>query len=420
MRILFLGCLFDRQEENNLLNKSKIGLSGAVNTYQWNLINGLEKILKTPVDIINVLSVGTYPKYFKDIILRTKRWSHSPGAHDLEIGSPNLPLLKQAIRTILCKNAVKEWIENAGDNNRIIVYSTYLPYLLAVKKLPINIKMTLIVTDLPEYYDLTDSSNTIMKSIRAIYNRLIYASLKRIDSFVILTEQMKVPLNIGERPYIVIEGLVDGGYNTQFTEVELNKKIILYTGALNYRFGIGNLLEAFKSIDNKDYQLWICGSGEAVEEIISMSKVDNRVKYFGYVTKNEINKLQQQATLLINPRTNEGEYTKYSFPSKTMEYMLSGKPVLMYKLDGVPDEYDQYLNYINGSEPKDIADRLMEICEKPQSELDDFGQKAREFVLENKNSEVQAKKIIDMLNEDKILEKNLFSQNGNSISFIPK
>jgi len=80
-----------------------------------------------------------------------------------------------------------------------------------------------------------------------------------------------------------------------------------------------------------------------------------------------------------------------------MEYILSGKPVLMYKLDGVPDEYDQYLYYINGSEPKDIADRIMEVCEKPQSELDDFGQKARQFVLENKSSEIQAKKIIDMI-----------------------
>jgi glycosyltransferase involved in cell wall biosynthesis len=398
LRILFLGCLFDQQEENNLLKKSKIGLSGAVNTYQWNLINGLDKILKRPVDIINVLSVGTYPKYFRDIILRTKRWSHSPGAHDLEIGSPNLPLLKQVIRTILCKNAVKRWIKNAGDNNRIIVYSTYLPYLLAVKKLPINIKITLIVTDLPEYYDLTDSSNTKMKSIRAIYNRLIYASLKRIDSFVILTEQMKVPLNIGERPYVVIEGLVDDEHNTRCTEVlESTEKVLLYTGTLNYRFGIGNLLEAFKCIDKKDYKLWICGSGEAAEEIVSVSKADNRVKYFGYVTKNEIYKLQKQATLLINPRANDGEYTKYSFPSKTMEYMLSGKPVLMYKLDGIPDEYDQYLYYINGSEPKDIADRIMEICEQPQSELDDFGQKARKFVLENKNSEVQAKKIIDMI-----------------------
>jgi len=69
MRVLFLGCLFDKQEEQVLLNKSKIGLSGAVNTYQWNLIRGLETMLNRPVDIINVLPVGTYPFYFKDIML---------------------------------------------------------------------------------------------------------------------------------------------------------------------------------------------------------------------------------------------------------------------------------------------------------------------------------------------------------------
>lgn len=99
----------------------------------------------------------------------------------------------------------------------------------------------------------------------------------------------------------------------------------------------------------------------------------------------------------MNPRTNDGEYTKYSFPSKTMEYLLSGKLVLMYKLDGVQDEYDQCLYYINGNDPKDIAHRIMEVCEKSQSKLDDFGEKAKQFVLENKNSVVQAKKIIDMI-----------------------
>lgn len=398
LRILFLGCLFDEHEENILLKKSKMGLSGSAHTYQRNLIKGLDTIIRTPVDIINVLPVGTYPKYFNDIILRTKRWSHSQGANDLEIGSVNLPLLKQISRAISCKKAINKWLTDGGDDNGIIIYSTYWPFLQAVKYIPANVKITLIVTDLPEYYDLTASSNQIKKSLRAIYNHFVYASLRRIDCFVILTEYMKEPLGSGERPYIVIEGLVGDDHSTHYTEVhEAIEKVILYTGTLNYKFGIVNLLEAFRFIEKEDYELWICGSGEAENEIISMSKVDNRIKYFGYVSKNEIYELQQKATLLINPRTNDGEYTMYSFPSKTMEYMLSGKPVLMYKLDGVPDEYDQYLYYINGSEPRDIADIIMEVCEKPQGELDDFGQKAREFVLENKNSEVQAKKIIDMI-----------------------
>jgi len=77
--------------------------------------------------------------------------------------------------------------------------------------------------------------------------------------------------------------------------------------------------------------------------------------------------------------------------------MLSGKPVLMYKLDSIPDEYDPYLYYVEGNLSSDIANKIIEICEKPQSELDSFGLKARQFVLENKNSQVQAKKIVDMI-----------------------
>ena len=44
----------------------------------------------------------------------------------------------------------------------------------------------------------------------------------------------------------------------------------------------------------------------------------------------------------------------------------------------------------------------MEICEQPQSELDDFGQKARKFVLENKNSEFkQNNRHDEMINKQK-------------------
>lgn len=404
MKVLFLGCLFNQKEEKYLMQKSRIGLQGATNTYQWNIIKGLDKILERPVDILNVLPVGTFPKYFNNLMLKTKKWSHLQNANDLEIGSINVVFLKQIKRTISCKMAIKKWLKDNDDNDKsIIIYSTYLPFLQAIKKIPDDVNITLIVTDIPEYYDLAASNSWTKKILRLINNNFIYKSLKRVDNFVILTEQMKELLSIGKRPYIVIEGLVDSDNiitgNNEGAKV--NKKIILYTGTLNFKFGIMDLINGFSLIDKTQYELWICGSGEAEKEIINRVKSDSKIKYLGYVTKKEIYDLQQKATILINPRTNYGEYTKYSFPSKTMEYMLSGTPVLMYKLDGIPDEYDLYLYYINDNQPKNFANRIMEICEKPQSELDDFGEKARQFVLENKNCMVQAKKIIDMINETK-------------------
>lgn len=400
LKLLFLGILFKIKEENMILKKSKKGLANAANTYQWQLINGLESILNRTIDIVTVLPVGTYPRHYSDLILKTKMWEKVNGMNILEVGSINLLFVKQVTRYFLTNKVVVRWINENKQNNQlnILIYSTYLPYLLVTYFIDRKVKVILVVTDLPEHYDYSPVTK-FRQMLRLFNNKMIYKLLKRIDGFVILTEQMKDKLSIGHRPYVVIEGLVSA---EQGTEVQCNrsiddKKVILYSGSINNTFGINNLLDAFMSISKNNYELWICGDGEAKQSVIEKSKIDSRIKFMGYVLKKEIYKLQQQATLLVNPRTNEGEYTKYSFPSKTMEYMLSGKPVLMYKLDGVPDEYDKYLYYLRNNELNNMADKIIEICEKPKKELDEFGLKAKQFVLENKNAKVQAQKITDML-----------------------
>jgi glycosyltransferase involved in cell wall biosynthesis len=88
---------------------------------------------------------------------------------------------------------------------------------------------------------------------------------------------------------------------------------------------------------------------------------------------------------------------KYSFPSKTMEYMASGKPVVMYKLDGIPDEYDEYLFYADGSNGiEGLATKLKEVLNNYDSALVK-AECAKEFVLNNKNAKVQAKRILDFV-----------------------
>lgn len=403
MKILFLGTLFQKSEEKNILDKSNMGLQNQANTFQWLLINGLDSILSESLDIINVLPVGTYPKQYKDIILKDSKWFHAANSFDQEIGSINLPFLKQIIRTIRCRKAIRKWIKinRIHEELHIIIYSTYLPFLSAVYHIHKKIKITLVVTDIPEYDDLTLCNNFVRKVLRDIYNKRIYASMDRINSFILLTDYMRNPLKIGDRPYIVIEGITDI-YNfdlkRNISGFENNeKKIILYTGTLNYQFGIISLIKAFLLIDRSDYELWICGAGEAEAEIREIAQNDKRITCFGFLAKDKILELQYKATLLVNPRPNSGEYTKYSFPSKTMEYMASGKPVLMYKLDGIPEEYDKYLYYFENDDIISMKEKIIEICSKSNKELCEKGREARQWILNEKNNIKQSMKVIKML-----------------------
>lgn len=391
--MIMLGVLFPEEREKSIIENSKAGVSNAGNSFQWKVLRGLEQNLGKIPTIINVLPVGTWPKHYKVLNLQDQKWFYH-GVQCYEVGCINLPLMKQIIRTQRIKKLLKE-----NPDEEILLCTAYLPFLNAVGTLPKSCKVTAIITDIPEYYDMHRVS-FIRGLLRKMNNKLVYRYMKRVDRFVLLTEQMKEPLCVGERPYIVMEGICDS-QPAECGENDNDHLSILYAGRLNYRYGLGTLLDAFEQIQNDKLELWLCGSGEMEEEIKERAKKDSRIHFWGYLPHSEAVELQKKASILINPRTNEGEYTKYSFPSKTMEYMMSGKPTIMYKLDGVPDEYDQYLFYVQGDSVEALKETMESVCAMNQEERTGIAQSAQKFVAEQKNSTVQARRILELIREDK-------------------
>ena len=167
-----------------------------------------------------------------------------------------------------------------------------------------------------------------------------------MNGFILLTEQMNEVINLNKMPYVVIEGCSDSKMN-DLKNVEKNKKrIVLYSGKLSEKFGIKLLIEALKKIKQDDVELWIYGDGEAKDYVKEEAQKSNKIIYKGLVSNREVVEAQMQATLLINPRPTNQQYTKYSFPSKDIEYMASGTPMLTTILPGMPKEYCDYVYLI--------------------------------------------------------------------------
>ena len=157
------------------------------------------------------------------------------------------------------------------------------------------------------------------------------------------------------------------------------------------------LVEGFLLADLPDTRLLIYGPGDYVEELKEIAAKDPRVVYGGMLLSRQVVEQEQRATLLVNPRPTDEEYVKYSFPSKTMEYMASGTPVLTTDLPGMPREYLPYVNLIRQETPQGIAQALREVLTRPEEDLERQGREARRFVLEERNNVVQAEKILRML-----------------------
>lgn len=420
MKLLFLGLLYNREEETDILSRSLAGVQNAIMKYQWNLIDGLDQMLKESVTIYSCLPVGTYPKYYKKLFLPTKAWSHNGVSKDIEVGCINLPFIKQLHRFVVMKRLVEKWYKmNRSEDTAIMVYSLYLPYLrllYQLKKKYQKLLSCLIVTDLPNQYGFEASEPFIARYCKVFLERLIYRYAKAADSYVLVTEDMARPLDITEKPYVIVEGIAGCETYPITRNIAQSDTILLYSGTINERFGIDKLIKAFLGIPDDHIRLWICGVGDYEKQVREAADQDKRITYFGYLTSDAVRDLQKQATLLINPRTNEGFYTRYSFPSKTIDYMSTGRPVLCFKLDGIPQDYDNYLYYINDSSEEGIRSAILETVSKSREELDEFGKTARNYVLQNKNSRAQAEKIITLLQTPRyhVLQINITYQYGST------
>lgn len=85
------------------------------------------------------------------------------------------------------------------------------------------------------------------------------------------------------------------------------------------------------------------------------------VDYKRVVPNARVVNAKTKAKLLINLRPTHEAFTCYSFPSKNMEFMISGTPVLTTHLPGMPAEYHSFIYLFEGESVFDYARKITEV-----------------------------------------------------------
>ena len=145
------------------------------------------------------------------------------------------------------------------------------------------------------------------------------------------------------------------------------------------------------------YRLILCGSGPITEYINACAKTDSRIENLGRVSREDAVRLQKSVSLLVNPRQPNGGITRYSFPSKTMEYMSSGTPMIGYRLEGIPDEYFDFMVVPDDLSVEALTMAIEHELSMPEDCLSEKGEKAKKFIIENKSAKAQVSKIINFM-----------------------
>lgn len=396
MNILFIAKYYPDALFSEFAKYTKVGLDHAANNLHRALFQGFKEN-NQKIGILNAPILGSFPPYYKTPFVS----GYSSKEQSIKsLSFLNVSYIKRwDINRKMEKEALK-WCKNTKGKKVLIFYNfTALPILFNIKKKYPDVKACLLVTDLPEYMT---TDNSLLTRINKKISSLIFKENEEVynlvDGYVLLAPDMRERLLVGNKPWLHMEGI----YNPEADDIKVTKsteRTILYTGNICKRYGILNLLNAFEKIKDPNYRLWIRGNGDTLDEIKRRMAQDSRIKYFDRMSKKELMKLQKQATLLVNPVLSSQEFTRFFFPSKTLEYLASGTPTLMAPLKCMPKEYEEHLYYFNDESIEGIAQRIVEICEKTEIELNEKGERASVFIHQYKTPQPQVEKILSFLNK---------------------
>lgn len=371
--ILYISYATDNDVFNKLLNEGKINSGNAVQKFNDSIMRGLgkqEKLISLAVvgyGNCNAEKIEVKKNGIEYIVVKNRLGKLHKVWNVLYLWQEGKRIIKtERPRVILC-----DAIANSPNHiSKLLARLFHIPVIG-------------IVTDLPG--TMGGGTNALKKCGR----------MRGFDAYILLTEDMNIVVNPRNKPYIVVEGLCSPDIPAA-RQLSRYKKIIMYTGGIRKGVnGIEYFIEGFLKANIPGCELHFYGTGNLVTWIKKMSQSHPQIKYMGNVSTVEIVKRQRTADLLINPRPSNQEFCKYSFPSKTIEYMVSGVPVLMTRLPGVPKEYFDYVYVIEDESSDGVYKMLKKIYSMNEEKRYEFGMTAREFVLEKKSCFVQAKRIYD-------------------------
>ncbi len=384
--LAFVAACFPEEKLNDLIRRKDV-TDIAANVFGFKICRCLST-LNYRMTVINEHKTYRFPRS-KKLIVRKSIETYDDIIFD-SYAYLNIPFLDRASKERQIYTALKRIKPKV-----VVVYCMHTPYLRPVIKLKkqLGYKIVLVVPDLPEF--MLHPYKFPFNLIKQRDVRTLYQLAEFVDGFIVLTKYMKDRLPIKSKKVLVIEGIADAAVKQGVNEIIKHDNYILYAGTLSKEYGLPEFIEQYLD-SNIPERFYICGSGPYAEEIKTLAAKNPKIKYLGLVNRESLYALQKKACLLVNPRSRTDKYTKYSFPSKTLEYLVSGTPVMMERLDGIPDEYYKYIIEVVNSNWIDAL-RAFSLCDK--NELYDRAESALQYIIDNKTIQPQAKRIRAFIEE---------------------
>lgn len=326
------------------------------------------------------------------------------GINGVMLGFVNILLFKHITRLVACVLVVAPLIKRQRIG-WVFIHGLHTPYLLfGLLARLVGRHVAVVLTDPPGVVLATDSR--VVRLLKRLDAWLVGYFLQRVDAVFALAPDLVKRL-APDCPALVFPGILESTLDFPAVSKDLpagklsnaEPFTIVYAGGLSQAYGVGLLIDAVLGFaPGVGVRLKLYGRGDQEVRIRQLAAKDARIIYGGFVDAATLMPELCAADILINPRPTSELFSAQSFPSKLIEYLSTGRPVLTTRIASIPTDLKEHFFYIDNESAEGIQMAICALMEFSASDRAKKGKVARQFVQLNYSEAAIGRKIADFVN----------------------
>ncbi len=382
MNLLFVGTMVPEE-----IAQREKGISAAGNRFQQNLVRHLE-LAGHQVEICSFVSVPLSVESERVLDAYDCRGEEERKSDIITGGALNYVLAAERKRRIADIKRFRGVVEQKlSGADAVLCYNVTYAWLWlpsAARK-----RKVYSIAVIADY----STARSFRNPLRKTYAKKMGKCIGQFDRVVGLSDGIRSVLRVGQE-FIRIQGGIDEAFYDNVGRLHENSDrsetggdiVFMYSGLLSCVTGVNLLLEAVKYLPQQGWKLVLTGRGELEDLVEKAGEKDPRITYLGNLPFEEYCKSLAGADILLNPRNMDLPENQNNFPSKVLDYLATGLPVISTRFAGW-EEFQDYFYFVNSSS-KEFADQMLDCLNRREFDscYEKNRERAKDFLWKNQCS----------------------------------
>lgn len=396
LAVAFVGCIVPDREPYTTPAFSRAG-----NLFQSHFLAALARCGMRPDLVLSFQPVPARPGAFP-VWIPGERVEVTQGVTADLLPQLNLPLIKYGALGVTAFFRLLVWAWSRRKQRRLIYcYNLTAPPGLFLW-LGARLSGSRIMASIN---DVNEPGQTVPDSLpfRADFLQQKW-SARRLDGAVAVTDRIVQELAPGV-PSVIMEGAASSNVLTLKNKADRGEQLetpvmtAVLAGSLDEYNGGRLLMEALRADPDLPVRVLVAGMGPLQREIEEAARIDHRVEFLGYLDHAQVLQTYANADVLLNIRLTRTVRTRYFFPSKLLEYLATGIPVISTPCSHVRREYAGLLHLLEEESGQGLALALRAVARIPAAARWTQAAHAREFMRTKKSWDAQARRVVRLVEE---------------------